>query len=766
MKEAAALFGLAAFSLLILLPGAGSPSQITRGDVYMYVLMNVLGILEVHDYKMLRWDRVNFDFSKPPLAHWITAGALNHIANPFLAVRLLPILCTAASALITYSFGRLLGQSRVRAAAAALLFLSCWGVFNYGRQPLLEAPLLLPLLVAVYGVSRACAKEEPAWLLIAGAATGVSAMVKWFIGPATIFLFMAVYLPASGRWGWLKRRKLAFASAVALALGVGLAYPIYLFTKLFEPRFFLFQLYRQMVAERYREPTSVLEFLSRGLLVSTLPWTPLLFAALWSVRRLGRETKAVLGSWLAAVIVPTLMIVSRTDRYAFPALPALALAVTACLDGPQAPWRIARRTMAVLMALSFPAVLAALWWLRLLPPWAAVPGIIAAFEGARALWRTDEPSLTAPAACAGLCLMLSCGAGYAAVGFNEIPPQIIALIGNRTVYRFDNTPESASTGYLQLYLKRRVYIQGVGNDLQLDGSGRMLAVATGGSLELLKVAAEKNGARFELLASWKNYHTNPRAAGVKILRMLRDRSLEPIAVTHYLASLERPMQWIPLAGGSFAMGSTDGPERSQPRHKVAVKRFQMSKTMVTIDQYGDCVKAGACAPPKTFPCVLPPLGDAPVVCVDWEQARTYAKWAGARLPSEAEWEYAARSGGKERKYPWGDDEPTFQRTTFGNLTDTESNRPPEPIPVCSKPLGNTEQGLCDMAGNALEWVEDSYHASYRGAPADGRAWVSSPVVERVTRGGCFFCGAELLRTTARVHADPDSRVYNGIRLAR
>jgi len=115
---------------------------------------------------------------------------------------------------------------------------------------------------------------------------------------------------------------------------------------------------------------------------------------------------------------------------------------------------------------------------------------------------------------------------------------------------------------------------------------------------------------------------------------------------------------------------------------------------------------------------------------------------GARLPSEAEWEYAAKSGGKNYKYPWGNDKPTCEtaimyteRNFFGIGACPYGGRL---HPVCSRPAGNTEQGLCDMSGNMRQWVEDAYQGSYKGVPVDGSAFESSdPSSPRVIRGGSY-----------------------------
>ena len=226
------------------------------------------------------------------------------------------------------------------------------------------------------------------------------------------------------------------------------------------------------------------------------------------------------------------------------------------------------------------------------------------------------------------------------------------------------------------------------------------------------------------------------------------------------------IKWVTIPGGSFAMGygADDGWSFAKPIHQVAVKPFQMAKTLVTVAQYKACVDAGACAAPATGGyCNWGVAGrdQHPVNCVDWNQAQAFSAWAGGRLPSESEWEYAARSAGKDWKYPWGDEAATCETAVISGCTSGGT------APVCSEPAGNTKQGLCDMAGNVWEWVQDWYHDSYNGAPTDGTAWESPAGSFRVFRGGSWGVGAVNARSADRNRDDPgDRRLLLGFRPAR
>jgi formylglycine-generating enzyme len=197
--------------------------------------------------------------------------------------------------------------------------------------------------------------------------------------------------------------------------------------------------------------------------------------------------------------------------------------------------------------------------------------------------------------------------------------------------------------------------------------------------------------------------------------------------------------FIPVPSGQFEMGSTEYSDE-QLVHPVTIAEFEMVKTEVTVQQYRVCVDAGHCSEPDidTY-CNWGQCDrdDHPINCVDWDQARDFCTFVGGRLPTEAEWEYAARSGGKDITYPWGDEEATCERAIMDDgAVGCGQGRT---WSVCSKPAGNSDQGLCDLVGNVWEWTEDCWHDSYNGAPSDGSAWVDNcEKPARVVRGGSWY----------------------------
>jgi len=212
-----------------------------------------------------------------------------------------------------------------------------------------------------------------------------------------------------------------------------------------------------------------------------------------------------------------------------------------------------------------------------------------------------------------------------------------------------------------------------------------------------------------------------------------------------------------ILSGSFGMGcneSVDGYCGSDeyPYHEVTLSGYYIDKTEVTQGEYKECVDAGECDTPA---CYWDPSGtpNRPVECVNWTQAGEYCAWAGKRLPTEAEWEKAAR-GTDARKYPWGNERAACDYAVMddgsGNGCGTE-----RPWDVCSKsPAGDSPYGLCDMAGNLLEWVSDWYDSAYyASSPASNP---TGPVngSGRVARGGSFFDYHYNLRASVRGGQDP------------
>jgi len=231
--------------------------------------------------------------------------------------------------------------------------------------------------------------------------------------------------------------------------------------------------------------------------------------------------------------------------------------------------------------------------------------------------------------------------------------------------------------------------------------------------------------------------------------------------------------WVTICSGTFDMGSTEYP-KEQPIHSVTVSTFELTKTEVTVTQYGECVVAGACSKPATTKtCAKDYFGNwgatghenDPVNCVNWSQAKAFCTWIGGRLPSESEWEYAASNGSAKNKYPWGDEKATCDYAVMDDF-DGRGCGTERTWAVCSKTAGNTSHGLCDMAGNVTEWVQDLFHSDYTGAPSDGSAWEDSGS-SRVLRGNDFNGSFNELRSANRESMSPIFKEYNyGIRCAR
>ncbi len=213
--------------------------------------------------------------------------------------------------------------------------------------------------------------------------------------------------------------------------------------------------------------------------------------------------------------------------------------------------------------------------------------------------------------------------------------------------------------------------------------------------------------------------------------------------------------WVALCGGVYDMGDPrgTGDADEQPVHSVLVQDLEVMVGEVTLGTWNRCTEAGACVETAALEddplCVRGDDEGLPLACIDWAQASAVCTFASARLPTEAEWEYFARSGGLDAEYPWGDEAPGCDRLVL----DLETCGVDAAQQACSVPGGATDQGLCDVGGNVFEWCEDWYHDSYQGAPGDGSPW-EVPGDFRVMRGGGIG-SIEPPRTRNRVFHDPD-----------
>jgi formylglycine-generating enzyme required for sulfatase activity len=223
---------------------------------------------------------------------------------------------------------------------------------------------------------------------------------------------------------------------------------------------------------------------------------------------------------------------------------------------------------------------------------------------------------------------------------------------------------------------------------------------------------------------------------------------------------------VKISGGNFVMGSPESEkghfEWESPLHEVQVSDFYLGRFSVTNEEYGRFLEENPdISEPKYWADRRFNQLKQPVVGVSWEDAGRYAAWAGLRLPSEAEWEYACRANTNTRYYT-GDTEKDLDRAGwYGENSGGELH-----------PVGEKEPnayGLYDMHGNVYEWVDDEWHNNYDGAPNDGRAWIDKHRgANRVMRGGCWDGDARRCRSAARrLGSWPDYRYYYvGFRLSR
>ena len=223
-------------------------------------------------------------------------------------------------------------------------------------------------------------------------------------------------------------------------------------------------------------------------------------------------------------------------------------------------------------------------------------------------------------------------------------------------------------------------------------------------------------------------------------------------------------EMVVIPAGEFVMGSDDF-ENEKPVHGVTIdKPFAIGRFSVTFDEWDACVMRHGC--PNNLRANYG-RGRQPVINVNWNEAQQYVAWLSKltgkayRLVSEAEWEFAARANTTTR-FAFGDDD-----AAAGDYSWFERNSGQKAHPVGEKKPNAF--GLYDMHGNVWQWVDDCYHKTYQGAPADGRVWTVDCEEDRVIRGGSWYSGQDSLRSANRSRSSPDNRsdyLGLGLRVAR
>ncbi|MDD4964438.1 MAG: formylglycine-generating enzyme family protein [Gallionella sp.] len=271
--------------------------------------------------------------------------------------------------------------------------------------------------------------------------------------------------------------------------------------------------------------------------------------------------------------------------------------------------------------------------------------------------------------------------------------------------------------------------------------------------------------------------TTPKPKPVYAPKPTKPRAAEPVIASHIDSTpiTERTEKFgitmLSLPAGNFMMGCAHGRDGScesdeTPPHKVQLRGFELGKNEVTQAQWQAVMGSN--------PSHFKDCGDTcPVEKVSWDDVQTFIQKLNAqtgktyRLPSEAEWEYAARAGSNSM-YPWGQ-EASHEYANYGVDAGWGGLAQGRDKWVNSAPVGSFPAngfGLHDMIGNVWEWVQDSYHSDYNGAPTDGSVW-SGATERRVLRGGSWFSIPQIVRAANRFNSTATDRSdVIGFRLAR
>jgi len=229
-----------------------------------------------------------------------------------------------------------------------------------------------------------------------------------------------------------------------------------------------------------------------------------------------------------------------------------------------------------------------------------------------------------------------------------------------------------------------------------------------------------------------------------------------------MISSEDGMVLVYVPEGEFEMGSEDGEDHESPIHTVFLDAFWIDQTEVTNIQYAMCVDTGACEEPYQTHSVTrlryygnTEYNDYPVIAVNWSRAAAYCAWAGRRLPTEAEWEKAAR-GTDQRLYAWGDS----IDCSLANYWGKDGGCIGDTVQVGAYPDGASPYGALDIIGNVWEWVADRYDENYySNSPSENPQGPSSGNLH-VMRGGSYILNWVYVRSTVRFGESPSRSQFD------
>jgi formylglycine-generating enzyme required for sulfatase activity len=206
-----------------------------------------------------------------------------------------------------------------------------------------------------------------------------------------------------------------------------------------------------------------------------------------------------------------------------------------------------------------------------------------------------------------------------------------------------------------------------------------------------------------------------------------------------------PMVLVPA--GEFVMGADDDQAAAMPAHTVYLDEYYIDVYEVTQNRYRECLEAGGCDTENGKHLNTPVWDEHPMMDINWYDAQEYCEWRGGSLPTEAQWEKAAR-GTDQRRYPWGNEPVSCELARYGECGWMTA-------PVGSHPAGVSPYGVHDMAGNAWEFVYDWYDRDYyKVSPSENPMGPDRDTGWKSERGGAWFYEATLMSSIWRNHAKP------------